>query len=295
MNNFTQIFPAIVENYLPAFDAQTDYKYSTFKFYFQPSIVNSASQIKSLMLRFRRISTNSNPLPLNTFPYEVMWFSEESIRKDRDNGKYYVEVPVKTFISADAQTQSPGFPNYFKGLDEFYKIQVRLSQYQVREESESTGRWEYFFPEDEVWVPMNNNFMINGYGGFSEWSSATLIKPITTPSITLVGFNGMSKDTLDWPLNTMPTASFNFVGKYVSGDGTELIKRYRFRTFAYDYTKYSNQGADNNKLIEESGWKNVGEYDAININWTNRIHFKNLEKFWVELASIKGWHTESRQ
>ena len=107
MSNFTQLFPPIVESYLPAFDAQTDFRFSTFRFYFQPSIANTITQVKSLMLRFRRVNTNSNPLPINTYPYEVMWFGEESITLDKSNGKYFVDVPVRTFLSGDAQTENP--------------------------------------------------------------------------------------------------------------------------------------------------------------------------------------------
>ncbi len=131
------------------------------------------------MLRFRRVNTNSNPLPINTYPYEVMWFGEESITLDKSNGKYFVDVPVRTFLSGDAQTENPNVPNFFKGLNEFYKVQVRFSQYKIRKESEASGRWEYLLPDEDVWVAMNNNFMVSGYGKFSEWSSATLIKPIT--------------------------------------------------------------------------------------------------------------------
>ena len=293
MSNFTQLFPPIVESYLPAFDAQTDFRFSTFRFYFQPSIANTITQVKSLMLRFRRVNTNSNPLPINTYPYEVMWFGEESITLDKSNGKYFVDVPVRTFLSGDAQTENPNIPNFFKGLNEFYKVQVRFSPYKIRKESEASGRWEYLLPDEDVWVAMNNNFMISGYGKFSEWSSATLIKPITIPRVTLVGFEGFLENTQDWPVNIMPTASFNFVGTYTAGDSSELLKKYRFRTIAYDFTKYSNQGPDNNKVIEDSGWKNVGEYDALNINWINRVHFKNQSKFWIELSveTINGFMT----
>ena len=241
MSNFTQLFPPIVESYLPAFDAQTDFRFSTFRFYFQPSIANTITQVKSLMLRFRRVNTNSNPLPINTYPYEVMWFGEESITLDKSNGKYFVDVPVRTFLSGDAQTENPNVPNFFKGLNEFYKVQVRFSQYKIRKESEASGRWEYLLPDEDVWVAMNNNFMVSGYGKFSEWSSATLIKPITIPKVTLVGFEGFLENTQDWPVNIMPTASFNFVGTYTAGDSSELLKKYRFRTIAYDFTKYSNQ------------------------------------------------------
>ncbi len=52
MNSYAQLFPPIVEDYLPAFDAQTDFRKATFRFYFQPSIANSIRQVKSLMLRF---------------------------------------------------------------------------------------------------------------------------------------------------------------------------------------------------------------------------------------------------
>ncbi len=293
MNSYAQLFPPIVEDYLPAFDAQTDFRKATFRFYFQPSIANSIRQVKSLMLRFRQVNTNLNPLPLNTFPYEVMWFSDESIHQDEVNGKYYVNVPVDTFLSGNAQTTNPGVPNYFKGIDEFYKIQVRFSQHQVRRENGASGRWEYLFSDDGIWVAMNNNFMVNGYGKFSEWSSATLVKPISVPQVGLVGFEGFQENTRDWPVNKMTTASFNFAGTYKAGDPNELLKKYRFRTIAYDYTKYSNQEAKNNTVIEDSGWINIGEYDALNINWINRTHFKNKERFWIELSieTINGFTT----
>lgn len=291
MSRFTTLFPPILDNFVPAFDAVTDYRTATVRFYFTPSIANNITQVRSLMLRFRRVNTNTNPLPLNTYPYEVMWFNEESFIYDKESTKFYIEIPVKTFLAADAQTESPSIPNYFKGLDEFYKIQMRFSPYKIRKEDSASGRWEYLLPDEEVWVAMNSNFMINGYGKFSEWSSASLVKPIIPPTITLEGFQGFQNDVQDWLIDTIPTAVFNFTGTYNSRDASELLKAYKFEVISYDYTKFSEQGPDNNRLIEDSGWKFLGEYDALNINWVNRIQFENKKKYWIkyEIETINGY------
>lgn len=293
MSRFTTLFPPILENYIPAFDAVTNYETATVRFYFTPSIANNITQARSLMLRFRRVNTNTNPLPINTYPYEVMWFSEESFVYDKESTKHYVEIPVKTFLSPDAQTESPSIPNYFKGIDEFYKLQMRFSPYRVRKEDEFSGRWEYLLPEEEIWVAMNSNFMINGYGKFSEWSSACLVKPISPPKLTLLGFEGFQNDIQDWYLDSIPTAVFNFTGSYTTKDASELLKSYRFQVISYDYTQFSEQGPDNNKVIEDSGWKLLGEYDALNINWTNRIQFENKKKYWIryEIETVNGFNT----
>ena len=70
-----------------------------------------------------------------------------------------------------------------------------------------------------------------------------------------------------------------------------MLKAYKFQVISYDYTKFSEQGPDNNRLVEDSGWKFLGEYDALNINWVNRIQFENKKKYWIkyEIETINGY------
>lgn len=129
MTIFSNLYPPIMPDVLPAFDRADECK-----IYFSLSKYNSGSEIKSVQISFVNQRTNSSALKTDEYPSgikAVNSFSQASDEEAYGDYNYYVTITPDDLIN-----------NEFE-LNQFYKIQLRFSTLAAPTQGKELATWIY--------------------------------------------------------------------------------------------------------------------------------------------------------
>ena len=158
MNIINNLFPPIINTYMPSFNIQQ----GVCRVYFSLSDFNSYAQVKNyVQVTVNDKNTNQSVLNPDLYPAGIKIVNE--MQKDNT-----VETDMKYFIEISASDLKGGFKT-----NRFYKVQIRFTDSNIIDKpTQSSGL--------AGWLVDNQLY-------FSEWSSVCLIRGIETPQVTLRG------------------------------------------------------------------------------------------------------------
>ena len=181
------LYPPVLNSWMPSFIYNTSPRV-----YFSISKYNQFEDIKYLQLVCVAQNTNLSVLKKDVYTAGIAMFPASSIGIDpaiQGDDKYYIDIP-NTY-----------FTNNVLEINQFYKVQIRFA-------STEADNWDGNQTTLYTWNNQNLEFL-------SEWSRVCLLKPISTPSIQLTGFDG------DPPTRTYNTNLIDIDGRLVWSDVNE--------------------------------------------------------------------------
>ena len=215
----TQLFPPVVPSSLPSYDGL-----GVLKVYFKTSVANYREQFKHIQITVNRLDSNLNALNTIDYPIGIIFVKDAQIFLDTTVNMYYVLLPA-----------------HLLALDVVYKLQVRVGAQDLNDSGNSIL--------NHIWLNTPAVYTL-----FSEWSTVCLIKPITIPFFSLVGFT--SKDSngnyvqpvyAEAGVNIINTPGFLFAGQY---DPLDSLKEETLSS--YSFVLYEDNGT-----TVEASWKVV--------------------------------------
>lgn len=220
------LYPAIVDTYMPAFlaDSGSPQK-DVCRVYFSLSSFNTIDDIKNVQVTVRNQATNLSVLNPVTYPCEIMLTTLKVDNTRLTDDKYFFEINKSDMVN-----------NTFE-LNQYYKVQCRFTSKNASNVNVSKK------PQNiDGWLAANIN-------NFSEWSTVCLIRGISTPTLSVNGFDA-SSDMTYWE-----DSNVDILGQLTFADAaeSETLKSYQIKL--YD--------ADNN-LLTDSGLMYSNNYNNIN-------------------------------
>ena len=235
------LYPPIVDTYAPAFlvDSASASK-NTCKIYFSISLYNSYSDIKNAQVSVSSQYTNASCLNDEKYPSEIMVTSIYEDREKDSDDKYYIEIK-----KSDMKDET------FE-INQYYKVQIRFTSADAADVSLTTPQ------SIDSWLAANSGY-------FSEWSTVCLARGISTPSLTIPGFDSSAGYTV-WTTDTITVAG-NLT--FLDSEETETLKSYRILLYN-----------DLEELLSDSGITYTNNYVGVNeINYTFRYGFLDGETY----------------
>ena len=195
------LYPPIVDTYVPAFLIGSGTDKDICRVYFSLSVFNAIDEIANAQISIRNQYTNLSVLDKSKYPSEIMLTSvkEDSSRAD---DRYYIEIK-KTDI------QGGNFE-----INQYYKIQIRFTSKDAAAASLSTPQ------AIDAWLAANINY-------FSEWSTVCLARGISAPELVISGFT-IENGKISWAnQNPIIYGSLSFLNK----EETEQMKSYQVKLY----------------------------------------------------------------
>ena len=239
------LYPGVVSTYAPAFllDSGNDVK-DTCRVYFSLSAYNSRSDITNIQVTVANQFNNLSVLDTTKYPCGIMLKPLQVDNTRLSDDKYYFEIKK-------ADIQGGTFE-----INQYYKVQFRFTGVDAQSVSMTTPQ-------------AIDSWLANNISHFSEWSTVCLIRAISTPTLTLVGFDPTADSTL-WS-----TSNVDVVGRltFKNPAETDTLSQYQIRL--YDY-------ADN--VVVDTGILYTNNYNSINeINYTLNKYFKDGETYTLKV------------
>lgn len=197
------LFPPIVDSFTPAFVIKTNSSGTSTgvcNVYFSLSLYNNYNQIKHVQVIVQDQNNNKSVLNSDKYPSGIK-ITDLKVNEEREVDKYYIQIS-----SDDLQK---GFE-----LNTYYKVQIRFSSI------------AYDGSPLDTWFSQNLRF-------FSEWSTVTLIRPISRPSISMKNFD--AEELASFYFSQMDLRIIGSISFDDSSD-QELLKSYKI----YIYDKNGN-------------------------------------------------------
>ena len=157
------LYPPIVDTYVPAFLVDSGTDKDICRIYFTLSKFNTISDIANVQITVRNQYTNLSVLDKSKYPSEIMLTSIQEDTSKTSDDRYYIELN-KTDI------QGGKFE-----INQYYKVQMRFTYIDAAEVSLTAPQ------AIDGWLAANINL-------FSEWSTVCLIRGISTPQLAVSGF-----------------------------------------------------------------------------------------------------------
>ena len=231
------LYPPIVDTYVPAFLADSGTDKDICKVYFTLSKFNTISDIKNVQITVRNQYTNLSVLDKSKYPSEIMLTSIKEDTNRTSDDKYYIELN-KTDIQG----------GQFE-INQYYKVQMRFTHVDAAEVSLTTPQ------AIDGWLAANINL-------FSEWSTVCLIRGISTPQLAVSGFT-IENGEISWAnYNPIIYGTLSFKNE----EETEKLKSYQIKL--YD---------ENNNLLTDSGiqYTNTNSFNyGLNYNFVAGTKYK---------------------
>lgn len=231
------LYPPIVDTYVPAFLTDSGTDKDICRIYFTLSQFNTMEDIENVQVTVRSQYTNLSVLNKSKYPSEVMLTSIQEDASKTSDDRYYIELN-KTDIQG----------GQFE-INQYYKVQMRFTHIDAAEVSLATPQ------AIDGWLAANINL-------FSEWSTVCLIRGISTPQLAVSGFT-IEGGEISWA-NYNPiiygTLSFN------NEEETEKLKSYQVKL--YD---------ENDNLLTDSGiqYTNTNSFSyGLNYNFVAGAAYK---------------------
>ena len=235
------LYPPIVDTYAPAFlvDSASSSK-NTCRIYFSISLYNSYSDIKNAQITICNQNTNASVLNEEKYPSDIMLTNIYEDRERESDDKYYVEIKKSDMINETFE------------INQYYKVQIRFTSIDAENINISTPQ------AIDSWLAANQGY-------FSEWSTICLVRGISTPTISIPGFDTAADYTI-WT-----TDSINVAGKvtFLNEEETETLKSYRILLYN-----------DLDELISDSDLIYTNNYVNVNeINYIFKYAFQDGETY----------------
>lgn len=253
------LYPGIVDTYMPAFLIDD----SVCRVYFSLSDFNVPSDIKYVQITILNQKTNMSVLDSTKYPSKIKVTTLQLDSSRPGDDKYYFEIEAEDL-------QGEEFI-----VDQYYKVQFRFAGIDTETISLTPPQ------AIDSWLMANLQY-------FSEWSSVCLIRGISTPVLSVLGFDAAGiEHEISWS-----TSNIQIVGKleFVDGQETETLKDYRIRLYTTNEdellfdtgTLYSDNINNVNQFTYTlSYFLEHGTHYYFAIDYTTRNLYTSQEKFYI--------------
>lgn len=207
------LYPPIVDTYVPAFLVDSGTDKDICRIYFTLSKFNTISDIANVQITVRNQYTNLSVLDKSKYPSEIMLTSIQEDTGKTSDDRYYIELN-KTDI------QGGKFE-----INQYYKVQMRFTHIDAAEVS-------LIAPQAiDGWLAANIN-------SFSEWSTVCLIRGISTPQLAVSGFT-IENGEISWAnYNPIIYGTLSFKNE----EETEKLKSYQIKLYDKNNNLLTNSG-----------------------------------------------------
>ena len=231
------LYPPIVDTYVPAFLVDSGTDKDICRIYFTLSKFNTISDIANVQITVRNQYTNLSVLDKSKYPSEIMLTSIQEDTSKTSDDRYYIELNK-------IDIQGGKFE-----INQYYKVQMRFTHIDAAEVSLTTPQ------AIDGWLAANINL-------FSEWSTVCLIRGISTPQLAVSGFT-IENGEISWAnYNPIIYGTLSFKNE----EETEKLKSYQIKL--YD---------KNNNLLTDSGiqYTNTNNFSyGLNYNFVAGTAYK---------------------
>lgn len=194
------LYPPIVDTYVPAFLADSGTDKDICRIYFTLSQFNTMADIANVQVTVRSQYTNLSVLDKSKYPSEIMITNIQEDTTKTSDDRYYIEL-YKTDI------QGGKFE-----INQYYKVQMRFTHKDAPAAPSNQAL--------DAWLAANIDL-------FSEWSTVCLIRGISTPQLAVSGFT-IEGGNISWA-NYNPTI-YGAI-RFVNEEETEKLKSYQVKLY----------------------------------------------------------------
>lgn len=238
------LYPPLINTYAPAFLIDSGTEKDICKIYFSISAYNSFNEIRNAQITLSYQNTNLSALDESKYPCDIMITKiYEDVTASSEN-KYYIKINKSDIQDGKFE------------INQYYKLQIRFTGENASEISTATPQ------AIDSWLITNQAY-------FSEWSTVCLIRGISTPKLSIRGFEPAAEKTL-WS-----TTNVDIVGKLTFADAaeTDILKNYQIKL-------YNNLGT----LLLDSGIQYSNNFSGINeINYSLKYILQDGNEYKIEI------------
>lgn len=291
---YSILYPPIVPLSHPAFELTKPE--DTFRIYFEPSVGNKISEFSGGFIRIRNAETEKNALlPIgdgyidgfipfrNPFAEHIDLIDPSKnilqpegynptlpFVQQNERNEYFIDLKQEAFTLSGSQK------------DIRYKLQIMVTRDWVSSTADN-GRGNILVYKDDQVNPGYQRIDTSQYfggnliqKGLSEWSSNTLIAPVSIANYEL---------QIDG--NNIFSPIVEFVGSTVDDNirnntMANYLKAYRINIYkAFEGRKYT--------FVDSSNWIIGQEASNLEIRWQNKVEFENKENYIIELDIQTAW------
>lgn len=238
------LYPPTISTYAPAFLIDSGTEKDICKIYFSISAYNSYNEIENAQVTISYQNTNLSALDEIKYPCGVMITNIYEDPAVSSENKYYIKIGKEDIEGGKFE------------INQYYKLQVRFTGVDAAPVSTKVPQ------AIDSWLVANQSF-------FSEWSTVCLIRGISTPRLTINGFDAAAETTL-WS-----TTNIDIVGRltFANSSETDTLKDYQIKL-------YDSLG----KILLDTGLLYTNKYSGINeINYTLKHALQDGAEYKIEI------------
>ena len=205
------LYPPIVETYIPAFLIGSDTDKDICRVYFTLSMFNTTAEIANVQVSVRNQYTNLSVLSKTKYPSEIMIAAPQEDATRISDDRYYIEIKKTDIQGGDFE------------INQYYKVQLRFT-HKDAPSAPTNGKLD-------GWLAANINY-------FSEWSTVCLVRGISAPELLVSGFT-IEGGNISWAnYNPIIYGTLTFVDEAE----TEKMKSYQIKLFDKNGTLLTDSG-----------------------------------------------------
>ena len=205
------LYPPIVETYIPAFLIGSDTDKDVCRVYFTLSMFNTTAEIANVQVSVRNQYTNLSVLSKTKYPSEIMIAALQEDATRISDDRYYIEIKKTDIQGGDFE------------INQYYKVQLRFT-HKDAPSAPTDGKLD-------GWLAANINY-------FSEWSTVCLVRGISAPELLVSGFT-IEGGNISWAnYNPIIYGTLTFVDEAE----TEKMKSYQVKLFDKNETLLTDSG-----------------------------------------------------
>ena len=205
------LYPPIVETYIPAFLIGSDTDKDICRVYFTLSMFNTTAEIANVQVSVRNQYTNLSVLNKTKYPSEIMIAALQEDATRTSDDRYYIEIKKTDIQGGDFE------------INQYYKVQLRFT-HKDAPSAPTDGKLD-------GWLAANINY-------FSEWSTVCLVRGISAPELLVSGFT-IEGGNISWAnYNPIIYGTLTFVDEAE----TEKMKSYQIKLFDKNETLLTDSG-----------------------------------------------------
>lgn len=235
------LYPPIIDSYMPAFLADS----GICKIYFSLSSFNKQSDIENVQVVIFNQNTNSSVLNKTKYPSEIMLTTLSKDENRTGDDCYYIQINASDLMSGAFL------------INQYYKVQIRFTGTSAADVSLNTPQ------SINAWLATNQQY-------FSEWSTICLIRGISTPVLSIQGFDSLGTEVV-WD-----TENIKLIGRIDFADytETETLKSYRIKLY---------KRSDNSLLIDSGILYPTSTLDKNSFEYTFKYYLEDNTKYYFTI------------